>query len=105
MREEAVARTAWQWDRGDWHGLRIALDRIVWDNTLVGDVDDQAQSLTQLLVSLQTKFVPHKDYSAKPSDQPWFGPNCRAAADVKARAWNSFKRNSTNISTPLPVQE
>ena len=101
MREEAAARTVWQWDRGDWHSLCAALDRIDWDNTLVGDVDDQAQSLTQLLLSLQTEFVPHKDYNAKPSDQPWFGPNCRAAANDKAKAWICFKRNPTRRNKRL----
>ena len=100
-REEETTRLIWQWDRGDWHGLRAALDRIDWDNTLVGDVDDQAQALTQLLVSLQSEFVPHKDYKAKPLDQPWFGPNCREAADNKARAWKRFKRNPTRRNKQL----
>ena len=100
-REKEATRTTWQWDRGDWNGLRAALDRIDWDNTLVGDVDDQAQSLTQLLVSLQSEFVPHKDFNTKPSDQPWFGPNCREAADDKARAWKCFKRNPTRRNKRL----
>ena len=101
MREEESNRTTWQWDRGDWQGLRAALVRTDWDNILVGDVDNQAQSLTQLLVSLQSDFVPHKDFNTKPSDQPWFGPNCRAAADTKARAWKCFKRSPTRRNKRL----
>ena len=101
MREEEFTRTTWQWDRGDWHGLRAALNNTNWDNILVGDVDDQAHSLTQLLVSLQSEFVPHNDYNTKPSDQPWFGPNCRAAADTKARTWKHLKRNPTRQNKQL----
>ena len=101
MREEEFTRTTWQWDRGDWHGLRAALNNTNWDNILVGDVDDQAHSLTHLLVSLQSEFVPHKDFNTKPSDQPWFGPNCRDAADTKARTWMRFKRNPTRRNKQL----
>lgn len=39
------------------------------------------------------------------SDQPWFGPRCRAASDAKYHAWLPYKRNSTRGNKPLHKQD
>ena len=101
LREEAITRTIWHWDSGDWQGAQDALDTTDWENILAGDANDITQAATQLIVTLQSKFVPHKDYTAKPDDQPWFGPNCRAASDDKARAWTRYKQNPTRRNKHL----
>jgi len=101
MREEAFTRTVWHWGRSNWQGLRDALNETEWNNILAGDVDDQAQALTRHLVTLQSDFVPHEDYKARPMDQPWFGPHCRAAADNKSSAWVRYKRNPTSLNKQL----
>ncbi|XP_063881678.1 uncharacterized protein LOC135111930 [Scylla paramamosain] len=41
------------------------------------------------------RWVPHSTHQAKGSDQPWFGPECRAASDAKYHAWLAFKRHPT----------
>ena len=37
----------------------------------------------------------------KPKDQPWFGYQCRVAADEKSRAWNNYKQNPTRRKKQL----
>jgi len=101
MREEAFTRTVWHWGRSNWQGLRDALDKTEWNSILDGDVDDQTLALTRHLVTLQSVFVPHEDYTTRPMDQPWFGPHCKAAADNKARAWVSYKRSPTSRNKQL----
>ena len=49
----------------------------------------------ELLLALQERWVPHSKHSTKPSDLPWFGPECRAASDAKYRAWRAYKKHPT----------
>ena len=102
-RDETVNRTTWLWDRANWQSLGDALDIVVWDNILTGSVNDQASALTNLLVSLQSKYVPNKTYKAKSWDQPWFGVNCRIAADAKINAWNKLKRHPSRQNKQLHI--
>ena len=62
---------------------------------LCGDVDQHLRRFTGLLLALQERWVPHSQYTGKASDQPWFGPECRAASDAKYRAWRAYKRRPT----------
>ena len=98
---DVYKRQVWHWGRSNWQGLRDALDKTEWNSILDGDVDDQTLALTRHLVTLQSVFVPHEDYTTRPVDQPWFGPHCKAAADNKARAWVSYKRSPTSRNKQL----
>ena len=93
--DEPITRTIWLWDKGNWQGLQNALEDTQWEIILNGDIDQQAEKLTNLLTRLQKQFIPNKNYKSKPQDLPWFGLNCRAAADTKSRAWARFKRHPT----------
>ena len=86
-RDEGVTRTNWLWDKGDWEAIKIALDNTVWSDVLVGDVNTQVQNLSDILLSCQGRFVPSQTYKSKSGDQPWFGFQCRRAADKKSKAW------------------
>ena len=81
----------WLWSRGDWDSLRASLDSIVWTEILHGDSNTQVENLTKLLLSLQQEYIPSQSYKSKPQDQPWFGYQCRIAADIKSRAWLRYK--------------
>ena len=101
MYDEGMSRPLWQWERGEWQKMREILSNMSFEPMLVGDVDLQADKITNILSELQEKYVPHKTYTAKPTDQPWFGPRCRAAADAKRDAWRAYKRNSTEANRQL----
>ena len=53
-------------------------------------------TFTEHLKALQQQHVPHRQYTSKPTDQPWFGYRCRCAAERKYSAWLRFKRNPTS---------
>ena len=69
-KEAAVPRTIWLWDEADWPAMRRALSDTDWDATLALDVEAKVRALTSKLVSLQSQFVPHRQYLAKPTDPP-----------------------------------
>ena len=92
-REESFTRTLWRWEAANWEALRADLKTTVWRDVLSGDVDQQVQRLSKLLHDLQLRWVPHSAHTTKASDQPWFGPECRAAAETKYRAWRALKRH------------
>ncbi|KAG0724383.1 hypothetical protein GWK47_040689 [Chionoecetes opilio] len=85
-REESYTRMLWKWEATNWQALRATLRRTDWDDVLCGNTDQQVWRLTELLHALQVRWIPHATHKTKPSDQPWFGPECRAASDAKYRA-------------------
>ncbi|XP_045104363.1 uncharacterized protein LOC123499894 [Portunus trituberculatus] len=91
--EESSTRTLWRWEAANWDALRVALRNTDWGEVLRGDVNQQVQRLSELLHALQLSWVPHSNHTNKASDQPWFGPECRAAAEAKYRAWRALKRH------------
>ena len=92
---EGVTRTNWLWDKGNWTALKTALGSIDWADVLVGDINTQVENFTKTLLSLQSKYVPSQTYKSKPGDQPWFGFQCRRAADRKSKAWLQYKSSPT----------
>ena len=94
-REERHTRTLWRWEKADWGALRASLRATNWSDVLSGDIDEKVQRFTELLHALQARWVPHSTHQTKASDQPWFGPECRAASDAKYRSWLAFKRHPT----------
>ncbi|XP_045109715.1 uncharacterized protein LOC123503780 [Portunus trituberculatus] len=87
--------TLWKWEKANWQAMRASLKTTDWDEVLCGDTDQQVGQFTELLHTLQDRWVPHSTHQTKASDQPWFGPECRAASDAKYRAWLTFKRHPT----------
>ena len=71
-RDEAISRIIWLWNRADWTSLRRDLQRTVWDAILSGRADAKARAFTERLKSLQRQHVPHRQYTSRPTDQPWF---------------------------------
>ena len=99
--EEGKCRTSWQWEKGEWNSVREILNNLPFERILSGDIDYQASRLNGILTELQIKFVPHKVHSDKPTDQPWFGTQCRVAADAKKHAWRIYKRRPSVLNKRL----
>ena len=93
--DKSYERIIWLWDQADWVNLRIALEQIDWDKVLQGDADKQAEGFTNIIIDKMYEYFPYRIYKVKPSNQPWFGYQCRKAADEKIRAWNRYKRCPT----------
>ena len=72
--------------------MRRALTDTAWDSTLSGDPQQEVTTITTILHILQQQHVPHRAYTTSPKDQPWFGFQCRVAAERKYNAWRRYKR-------------
>lgn len=94
-RDVATTRTIWMWDKADWTSLQRDLLQTTWTNILRGGSESQARTFTSHLLALQKRHVPHRNYTTRPMDQPWFGYRCRVAAEAKYAAWNRYKRHPT----------
>ncbi|XP_063876819.1 uncharacterized protein LOC135109359 [Scylla paramamosain] len=100
-RDEATTRTVWLWDRADWGSLRRDLRRTDWPSILQGGAEVQARAFTSRLLALQEQHVPHREFVARPTDQPWFGYRCRVAAEAKYSAWLRYKQSPTRRNKDL----
>ncbi|XP_050721117.1 uncharacterized protein LOC127000986 [Eriocheir sinensis] len=105
LRDAPMMRTNWLWGKADWEGLQEALCCTPWHTILTGDVDEQVSTFTSTVLSLQNTYVPNHTFKVKPRDQPWFGYECRMAADAKSRAWRRFKEHPTYINKLLHKEE
>ena len=90
-----MTRTNWLWDKGDWDAMRTALNNTVSSDVPVRDVTTQVRNISETLLSYQRRFVPSQTYKSKSGDQPWFGFQCRNAADRKNKAWLQYKSQPT----------
>ena len=100
-RDEPRSRTIWLWDKANWCGFRHDLETKNWENLLRGNINEQVKIFTDIILALQELYVPHRTYTIKPNDQPWFGPRCRKAADDKSKAWTRYKRRPSRRNKNL----
>ncbi|KAG0710902.1 hypothetical protein GWK47_021822 [Chionoecetes opilio] len=100
-RDEATSRTVWLWDKADWASLCRDLSHTAWGTMLRDGADDMSRALTSRLLALQKRHVPHRDFTTKPADQPWFGYRCHVAAEAKYSAWLRYKLNPTRRNKDL----
>ena len=100
-RDEATTRTIWLWNKADWASLRRDLCHTSWTTVLQGGAESKARVLTSRLLALQRQHVPHRVYTSRPTDQPWFGYRCRVAAEAKYSAWLRYKRSPTRRNKEL----
>lgn len=99
--DEATTRTIWLWNKADWASLRRDLTHTPWATLLQGGAESEALALTSHLLALQRRHVPHREYTTRSTDQPWFGYRCRVAAEAKYAAWLRYKRNPTRRNKDL----
>ncbi|MPC60296.1 hypothetical protein E2C01_054337 [Portunus trituberculatus] len=61
-RDESFTCTLCRWEEANWEQLRHCLERVNWASLLQGDVDQQAERLTEVLLRAQERWVPHKQH-------------------------------------------
>ena len=69
VREDAITRTIWFWDRADWPSMTQDIGNTDWEALLVGDVNAKARALITKLFALQQQYVPGRKYLSRPGDQ------------------------------------
>lgn len=93
--DETSQREIWLWKHTDWPCMREKLSHINWDTVLTGDTEHDVETFASHILSIQRELVPHRIYSTRPEDQPWFGYRCRLSADAKYKAWIRYKKHPT----------
>ncbi|KAK4288442.1 hypothetical protein Pmani_038527 [Petrolisthes manimaculis] len=86
-RDEATTRTIWMWDKLTGYPCDVTWNKLHGQPLLQGGSESMARAFTSHLLALQNRHVPHRNYTTRPKDQPWFGYRCRAAAEEKYSAW------------------
>lgn len=71
-------------------------------------VDDQKEASASHIITCQKKWVPTRTFLIRP-DLPWFGFQCRTAAEEKYQALKRLKKTTDQIRTPnfteVPVKK
>ena len=57
VRDPPLSRTIWLWNKANWKGFREALSHVQWDTVLIGSIDNQVRSFTEILLMLQELHV------------------------------------------------
>lgn len=97
-------RTLWQWGRTNWEAAKADLQNTDWNILLQGSIDNQVTRLTNKLLDIQRKYVPHRSYVEKPHDPPWFGHQCRNAANAKYESWRQYKKRPSSSNKNVHKQ-
>ncbi|MPC61311.1 hypothetical protein E2C01_055381 [Portunus trituberculatus] len=61
-KDESSTRTLWQWEDTNWEQLRRCLEKTNWASLSQGDVDQQVERLTEVLLGAQERWVLHKQH-------------------------------------------
>ena len=102
--DEGTERKTWIWGHADWETIKRKIREADWDSIFNGDANEDTEAFTSYVLGLQHDHTPHRTYTTKPGDPPWFGYRCRLAADTKHRAWVRFKRHPTTRNRNLHKQ-
>ena len=70
-------RLIWQYDKGDFVGLRLEASRCDWDSFSNPDIDIYASNVTNCLLNLAKKYIPSKNVTVRPSDPSWLHNDVR----------------------------
>jgi len=95
-RVKSVRRTKWCLDRGDYPGLREAIQATNW--TFLDDDDMTFDSLSAAFLDKLTKlfetYIPTKDFFLRPKDKPWMSSDIRRCIRKRNRSHVKAKRTN-----------
>jgi len=96
VREPRTRRQVWRYCHADWDRMNAHLNSLNWDALLSKDVDTNCSNVANAILAAMNKFIPSKLLVCRPSDPPWWSPECTDAVKAKQRAWKNHRRNSTS---------
>ena len=75
-REPKTSRTVWRYNLADWPRLKHDFCSTDWHSMLSGTVDVACSSITAHTKRGMKQFIPAKQLINRPSDPPWWTPEC-----------------------------
>lgn len=97
-REPRVKRTVWRYAQADWDRLNHFFRSQDWETVLSADVDLSTSRMTAVILAGMERFIPSRVLSSRPSDPPWWTPECTTAIQRKQKAW---KRHRSMPDDPI----
>ena len=76
-------REVWHYRDADWKGLKTALRNINWDFLRAGSANDNAERLTQEIITLAEAYIPKKKIKHRKSRHPWITRECEQATEER----------------------
>ncbi len=67
----AFKRNIWQYDRGNYAGLREDASTFSWDTLIHPDINTYATNITHTIIRITEDHIPHKTVTVRQSDPPW----------------------------------
>ena len=90
--------TTYDYETADWAAIESDLHLLKMPNLHDGvDVDFIANQLTQTLINLREKHVPHKTVKMYEKDQPWFDKDTRRKLSKKNRNFKVYSKAMDQI--------
>ena len=94
--EPKVKRTVWRYTQADWPRLNNYFRSIDWTQVLQYDANTSCRALTDTILKGMRQFIPHKQLSTRPSEAPWWTPECTAAVNRKQKTWKARKHQPSS---------
>ena len=96
---ETYLRHIWLYNKADFNGFNLAIQRYDWDTCFQGDhVDEVLKKWTASFLSLAHEFIPNKTVTIRPKDVPWFTSELRNLKKQKDRLHKIAKRSNSPIA-------
>ena len=86
LRERRTARQVWRFNNADWGRLRHFYKSADWSQCIQSDPEEACTKVTEKILEGMNHFIPSKKLVTRPSDPPWWTPECTAAVRAKQRS-------------------
>jgi hypothetical protein len=95
--EPAYKRVVWQYDLGDYDGLRNHLRQVDWDEAIGNEPDSEllCTKFVSVINDASLLFVPNKIVTVRPRDKPWMNSEIRLLMRARLKAYRKA-RDSQN---------
>ena len=97
-REPKTSRTVWRYNLADWPRLKHDFRSTDWHSMLSGTVDVACSSITAHIKRGMKQFVPAKQLKTRPSDPPWWTPECSESVNAKKAAWKRMRTDPVDVA-------
>ena len=97
-REPKTSRTVWRYNLADWPRLKHDFRSTDWHSMLSGTVDEACSSITAHITRGMKQFIPAKQLKTRPSDPPWWTPECSESVNAKKAAWKRMRTDPGDVA-------
>lgn len=95
FKEPITQRTVWRYNQADWGRLQHFYRTYDWSSTIQDCPDRSCSNITSAILAGMKRYIPSRQLASRPTDPPWWTPECSDAVHSKQRAWRSYRSQPT----------